>query len=354
MDNNINFSIIIPTAGRSYQLANCLESIGKYITNHNLFEVLVIDNNQLNEFSKSVQKIVNKYTFCKYIKCENPGLTSARHMGLKNAFGNILCFVDDDIEFSATWFESTKKAFNDKSIALVGGPTLPNFQTTVPFWFWSFIKRTPYGGWSCEWLSLLDIGKDIIDINPNYIWGLNFSIRKEVLIDCNGFNIDIVPKEYLRWQGDGETGLTEKLREKGYKAAYKQNSLLYHYCGIERLNIEYFKRRAYFEGTCNCYKNLRILKIFKSNPFLFRYNFLILELRYILRKNLFEKIKNFIYIFKANKEILHIKKECFKSFNRGYYFLLNEVKNDKKHINWIWKDNYLDSDVRNQLKNASN
>ena len=68
------------------------------------------------------------------------GLTSARHMGLKTHLGI----------FYALWMMilnlvllglNQLKAFNDKSIALVGGPTLPNFQTTVPFWFGLLLRE---------------------------------------------------------------------------------------------------------------------------------------------------------------------------------------------------------------------
>ena len=351
MDNEINFSIIIPTAGRSFQLENCLKSINKYISSFKLFEVLVIDNNQFEEFSENIKSIVGKYAFCKYIRCKNPGLTAARHMGLKKSLGDILCYVDDDVEFSNTWFKSIEETFNDEEISLAGGPTLPNFRNNIPLWFWDFIKKTPYGGWSCEWLSLLDIGQDIMDINPNYIWGLNFSIRKKILIECGGFNIDIVPKKYLRLQGDGETGLTEKFLQKGYKAVYKQKSLLYHYCGKDRLTIEYFKKRAYFEGTCACYRDLRICKGFKNKRLLLKIKFQMIFFRLVFRKILFKKINQIIYLFKINKNVVHIKQECFKSFNNGYLFLLKETKNNRKLLNWIWKDNYIDVDIRNEISN---
>ena len=35
------------------------------------------------------------------------GLTAARHEGCRKSKSEILCFVDDDVEFTKTWFEST-------------------------------------------------------------------------------------------------------------------------------------------------------------------------------------------------------------------------------------------------------
>ena len=109
----------------------------------------------------------------------------------------------------------------------------------------------------CPWLSLLDIGKDTANINPDFIWGLNFSIRRQVVVDCNGFHPDLVPTELQRWQGDGETGLTKKVRSLGYRADYLQDAGLYHLCGNDRLNIDYFCKRAYYQGVCDSFTSIR-------------------------------------------------------------------------------------------------
>lgn len=52
---------------------------------------------------------------------------------------------------------------------MVGGPSIPKFTNSVPTWFWEFLSRTPYGGWMCPWLSLLDIGRSVKGISPNYV-----------------------------------------------------------------------------------------------------------------------------------------------------------------------------------------
>lgn len=73
-----------------------------------------------------------------------------------------------------------------------------------------------------EWLSLLDIGQDVPNIDPNYIWGLNFSIRKQTMYDCGGFHPDLVPAYLQCWQGDGETGLTKKIKKNSAQTIVRQ------------------------------------------------------------------------------------------------------------------------------------
>ena len=74
----------------------------------------------------------------------------------------------------------------------------PMFTGSVPAWFWGFFARTPHGGWMCPWLSLIDVGNDVRGISPAYLWGLNFSIRRSVVVACGGFNPDLVPARRQR------------------------------------------------------------------------------------------------------------------------------------------------------------
>jgi hypothetical protein len=53
---------------------------------------------------------------------------------------------------------------------------------------WSFYDATCDGGRSSGWLSLLDLGEIEREIDPNYVWGLNFAIRRRALHDLGGFH----------------------------------------------------------------------------------------------------------------------------------------------------------------------
>ena len=57
-------------------------------------------------------------------------------------------------------------------------------------------------------------------VDPSYIWGLNFCITKEVFEHCGGFHPDCLPNPLQRYQGDGETGLANKIRDAGFTCVY--------------------------------------------------------------------------------------------------------------------------------------
>jgi len=286
-----------------------------------------------------------------YSYCPSPGLSSARHHLLKTLDSDIFCYVDDDVKFSASWLDSVTSAFRDSSVAIAGGPSIPDFQGSIPAWFWDFFQPTPYGGWACPWLSLLDIGHDVDNINPNWIWGLNFAIRREALLDCGGFHVDLVPKQYMRWQGDGETGLTTKFAAKGYKAVYRQNSLLFHQCGADRLNPDYFAKRAYYQGVCNSYTELRRMlrgEQTQDSP-VQQVNLLKRALRRSIRS-----IKNFLPALPETPApvspwaatAVDVRARCQQAEREGYLFHQREAAADPALREWICRDNYFDVDLR--------
>ena len=353
MNQENSFAICIPTCGRIEALQTCASSLAGQIQRHPDFEVVVVDNNIDDAYSNQVREVCRYFGIAeKYVREQRPGLSSARHSLLSVTNSNILCYVDDDVIFTHDWFHSIRDTFLDPNVAIAGGPAIPRFHCSIPSWFWDFVSPTPYGGWSNGWLSLLDIGKDVDDIDANWIWGLNFAIRRDVLIDCGGFHIDLVPRQFMRWQGDGETGLTMKLAAKGCKAVYRQNSLLFHQCGSERLNPAYFAKRAYYQGICNSFTELRMR--LKSNAEVAPAASLSQNL--LLRA--IKKVKISITSkFPLNPSKLQtqspwaesaseVRKLCQQAEREGYLFHQHEAAQDPKLRKWICRENYFDIDLR--------
>lgn len=183
------------------------------------------------------------------------------------------------------------------------------------------------------WLSLLDIGKDVQNIHPNYIFGLNFSIRKSTMLEMRGFHPDNVPSVFQMWQGDGETGLTMKILRAGRRADYIQKAKLFHQCFPERLTIEYFLKRAYYQGVCNSFTTLR--EGLKEIP--------IMERVLAMKNTLIHLLSD------ANPE----HDVTFKYTNLASIAARIDhalaVENNLKIREWILKDNYIDSCINKNL-----
>ena len=333
----IKHSIIIPTAGRPLVIRNAINSILSNDILGNNCELIIVDNNVDELLSAELKSYCQNFSsqLC-YLREPSPGLGAARHRGAAESKGEWLTFLDDDVEVSVTWLPALHRAFSESDVVMVGGPSIPKFTSSIPAWFWDFMSPTRYGGWMNPWLSLLDIGRDVENIDPNYIWGLNFSIRKKVLFDLGGSHPDIVPMQFQRWQGDGETGLTMKVKKEGLRASYVQDALLHHLCGPDRLTVEYFQKRAYFQGVSNSFTQIRSEKLGLS---------LYLRLRRMVGR-LLCKIGSKTSLWSHDAKV--VRQLTQKAEQDGWLFHHNEVMNDPELLAWVRRQNYFDTDLRDK------
>jgi glycosyltransferase involved in cell wall biosynthesis len=153
-------SIIIPTLNRACSLKTTLDSIVR-LDYKNDFEVIVVDNGSVDDTKNVCYQYESTIKRFVYFYDDTPGLLTGRHMGMQLAKGEILAFIDDDVELSPRWLSGILESFNDPEVALSTGPCLPKYDTYPPKWLSFFWTSTLYGGKMCTWLSLLDLGEHI-------------------------------------------------------------------------------------------------------------------------------------------------------------------------------------------------
>lgn len=345
-----DITVIIPTFNRAKYLSGSVDSIIQQKFSPEQFEILIIDNgstDKTKEVSEAAISACPDYNI-RYFYEPVPGLLSGRHRGALEAKGDILVFIDDDIQADPGWLMAIHEAFKEPDVHLVGGKNLPNYEAEPPSWLKYMWSPTPYGGKECGYLSLLDMGGDVKEIDPNYVWGLNFSIRKKTFFELGGFSPDNIPKNLQRFQGDGETGLTLKIKEKGYKAIYQPRALIYHAVPLERMTIPYFENRMFYQGVADSFTEIRrrgglfkaaditsgecsffarfkyALKMTFNNPFL-------------LKDIILKKLCCYF-----SKDVRIVNEKMNRAYKEGYQFHQNEVKNDPKLLQWVLKENFLD------------
>lgn len=342
----MNTSIIIPTAGRPIAIKAAVESLLKLAGAGDQVEMIVVDNNTREDLSYDLEAFCGSLAGAvRYVREPSPGLGAARHRGAAEAKGELLTFIDDDVEVSETWLTAIQRGFSNPEVAMVGGPSIPKFTCSIPSWFWSFMATTPYGGWMNPWLSLLDIGRDVANIDPDYIWGLNFSIRKQVLYDVGGFHPDLVPSALQRWQGDGETGLTAKVAAAGYRADYRHDAMLTHLCGPDRLNVEYFRKRAYYQGVCDSFTQIRagaapsVASASKVQASWYRW------VRG-LAGEVFGRVLPCGNLWAADGA--PVKELTDRAYLGGWLFHQRAVAAEPRLLAWVQRSDYFDTDIRSE------
>jgi glucosyl-dolichyl phosphate glucuronosyltransferase len=326
----VDVSIIIPTCNRSGPLRRALASLLQVNHLPDDHEVIVVDNASSDDTQKVVEEAAKRRPTrsIRYFYEPIPGLLSGRHRGALESKGEICAFIDDDVQVGSEWLLGLSDAFRDVDVVLVGGPSRPNFQVPPPDWLDGFYAIGE-GGRSCGWLSLLDGGDCVKPIQPSYIWGLNFNIRRRTLFNHGGFHPDSIPKPLQRFQGDGETGLACEVAVSGLKALYHPSVLVHHEIPAHRLTIAYFEQRAFYQGVCDSFTQVRANRRLSNGE--------------RLRNTVVRSVKRILGVRRLGKtghELVHHKTS--RAYDAGFCFHQNEVRRDPQLLEWVLRKDYWD------------
>lgn len=345
MIKDIRLSIIIPTRNRYNSLIKTLESICQQNLKVTDFEVIVIDNGSVDKTNEIQNQYTGKFNHFIYFYDDTPGLLTGRHKGAELSSGDILSFIDDDVELNNNWLNAVKETLDKNAdIHFVTGPCLPKYESYPPEWINAFEQSTPYGGTMCTWLSLIDLGDKEIIVDATYVFGLNFSIRKKSFLELGGFHPDCIPSHLQKFQGDGETGLSIKGNEKGYTALYSPKVMLYHLVPKEKMTVNYFEKRAFYNGVCDSYTFLRkridsrknisdkvVIKPFRPKLWNRALNALS---KIEIANNLPKKLNT------IPEETGELKKRLELKYSEGFAFHQQAFNTNEKVRKWVLKPNY--------------
>ena len=241
-------SVIVPTRNRCESLRNTIDSLQQLNFPNDHYEIIVINKKSIDDTRRVIEEC-NQHGKKEIIYYEQlqDGVHKARHIGAQMAKGDILAYIDDDAICDPDWLSELTRPYTDSKVGCVGGKILPRFETKEPAW------AQYYPGF----LSILDRGSEITKVNDADIWGCNLSIRKTVLYDVGGFNPGGTPASLMRYLGDEEVGLLNKVIKKGYDVVYTPFAVVIHVIPHDRVTIDYFKQRAFVQGVCDSYTEIR-------------------------------------------------------------------------------------------------
>jgi glycosyltransferase involved in cell wall biosynthesis len=328
-----DISIIVPTRNRAGSLLRTLTSIAKEVrAPKDQVEVIVVDNGSIDDTAKICREIKNRFPKhnWRYLYDETPGLLTGRHLGAREAQGEVLAFLDDDVLLSVSWLKTLDDTFANPKVMLTGGPTWPYYMVEPPSWLAGMWIEFEEGVRVLGELSLVDLGATEKEVDPLYIPGANFAIKKTAFQECGGFHPDYLPKPLQRYQGDGEIGLALKMKARGLTALYHPGAAVKHVIPAARLTPESFEQRGFYQGVGDSYAIIR------------RNNFL--PARTQLWKNHVRRIK-----WKLERESLlrnptsaNVRFLVTRARFAGRWFLEDEVRKDPKLFEWILKPDYFD------------
>lgn len=113
-------SVITPLFNCEKYLERCINSV--LSQTYACFEYILVDDGSSDNSGKIARKYANKYSRIRYIKKNNGGPASARNMGLINARGEYIAFLDADDYYKPEFLEKMILALerNDAEVAVCG------------------------------------------------------------------------------------------------------------------------------------------------------------------------------------------------------------------------------------------
>ena len=113
----MQYSVIIPVYNAERTLRRCLDSlVGQQFSD---YELLLINDGSTDDSDAICREYANTYPCVRYFAKENGGVSSARNLGLEQAEGEYILFVDSDDYVSENYFASLSDALENAAADLL-------------------------------------------------------------------------------------------------------------------------------------------------------------------------------------------------------------------------------------------
>lgn len=167
------------------------------------------------------------------------GMSGARNLGIREATGSIIAFIDDDALAFPEWASCIVKTFADESIIAVTGAAMPLWVDGEIAW----LPKELYWIIACtDWVQL-DGLRDIRNV-----WGTNMAFRREAFELAGAFSTDIGGMHGKRLHGE-EVELSLRIRSKtGKRVVYNPEVKVMHKVYSRRLSLRWISKTSYWIG----------------------------------------------------------------------------------------------------------
>ncbi len=186
-DNNItpDVSIIIPVYNNLAGLVRLLGTCEQLTYPREKLEIIVVNDGSTDATARFLKEYAFDLPLILINQPENQGRAVARNTGLDAASGEIVLFIDSDMEVEPDLIEQHVKFYRDQDcIGVMGEFFLPPF-VRKNVWF-RYLDSPVRGG--RKWHKQTGLFKPL----PfRYVLTMNLSVRREVANRVGGFDVDI-------------------------------------------------------------------------------------------------------------------------------------------------------------------
>ncbi|MBD0273033.1 MAG: glycosyltransferase [Acetobacteraceae bacterium] len=241
-------SVVLCTHGRPEYLRACLAGLPGQSRRE--FEVLVVDSASAPAAAALVAAIAAE-SGARLLRTDEPGLSRARNLGLAEAGGSWIAFLDDDAVPEPGWAAALldRIAVLPERAAAIGGRILPAWEEPLPGWWPPSLRGVLT---IVEWDGFGEVGVDLpagIDI-----YGANMAFAAAPLREVGGF-AESLGRVGDRLLSGEEVAVVESLRARGYRAFYEGAAAVRHSIQRDRLRPGWLLSRLLWQGATDALRD---------------------------------------------------------------------------------------------------
>lgn len=201
-------SVVVPAYNDARALKKTLVSLNSQTYPKDKFEIIAVDDGSADDTRECVESTwkINDTPII-YLTQAHKGPAAARNLGIVNARGSIIAFVDSDCVAAADWLEKISDGYDDAKIAGIGGRIMAAPTS-------SEISRY------CAYIGMNE-RPEVDKTGIRYLITGNASFRKECLLRVGGFD------ERYDFAGGEDPNICYRLRELGYIFQYNPSAVVY-------------------------------------------------------------------------------------------------------------------------------
>ena len=232
-----SLSVAICSRDRPATLSRCLESVLALQRRHR-FELLIVDNAPSDQ---RTAELVGRFSEARYVLEKRPGLNFARNRAWREASGDVIAYLDDDVVVDSGWLAGLREAWaeNPDAAAFTGLVMPLTLETRAQV---LFEKRNGFR----RGFDKNRFGRELPG-NPLYPCGAgifgagcNMAFRRQILGELGGFDEALDTGAPL--PGGGDLDIFYRIIQAGHVLVYEPSFMVFH----EHRASESGLRRQYY------------------------------------------------------------------------------------------------------------
>jgi len=238
----MKINVILCTYNRCQILVKALTGVaGQMLPESDEWQVLVVDNNSSDQTHNVVRDFCQRYPGrFRYVFEAQQGLSHARNAGIREARGDVLVFVDDDVTIGPMWLQHLIAPLRSGKYAGAGGRILPEWAYPPPHWLPTKAR------YALAPFAVFDLGSEAGPLFEPPM-GASMAFQQRLFGTYGNFRTDL-GRSGASMISNEDTEFGRRLLKAGEMLYYEPSAVVYHPVSKDRLQKNYLLKWWFGKG----------------------------------------------------------------------------------------------------------